>query len=339
MNPLRSLSIQRLDGRLLLLDQRLLPQEERWIDCSAPPDCVSAIQGLAVRGAPAIGVAAALCLGCLAARGASEAELRAAAADLRAARPTAVNLMFAVDRMLGALASGTEALVAESEAIWAEDVALCEGMAERGAALIQDGEGLITHCNTGGLATAGVGTALGAIRRAHEQGKRVHVFVDETRPLLQGGRLTTWELLRLGVPHTLITDSMAPLILRDGRAQRALVGADRVAANGDFANKVGTYGLAVACDWHGVPFHVVAPSTTVDLSCPSGAHIPIEQRAPAEVHGVTGSHGQIRWAPEASPVYNPAFDVTPARLVSSLVLEDAVLSREALSAGALGKRG
>lgn len=317
--------------RLLLLDQRLLPNEERWIDASDPADCVRAIQGLAVRGAPAIGVAAAASLACLARRGADEGALRAAASALRAARPTAVNLMWAIDRMGRALPRGRDALVAEAEAIWAEDVALCEGMASHGSALIADGEGLLTHCNTGGLATAGVGTALGCIRRAHESGKRVHVYVDETRPLLQGARLTAWELGRLGVPYTLITDSMAALALRDGRAQRALVGADRIAANGDFANKVGTYGLAVACAFHGAAFHVVAPWTTVDLDCPDGAAIPIEQRGADEVRG----YRDTRWAPEGCGVDNPAFDVTPARLVTSWVLDSGVLD----SADALVRQG
>lgn len=335
MVDLSSLSLRTRGGRLLLLDQRLLPGEERWIDASDPADCVDAIRGLAVRGAPLIGVAAALSLAALAQTGARTERLEAAAGALRSARPTAVNLMWAIDRMRAQIPRGAEALVAEAEAIWAEDVALCEAMAERGAALIQDGEGLLTHCNTGGLATAGVGTALGVIARAWALGRRVHVYVDETRPLLQGGRLTAWELVRLGVPHTLITDSMAPLLMRDGRVQRALVGADRIARNGDFANKVGTYGLAVAADWHGVDLHVVAPWSTVDLSCPDGGAIPVEQRDPDEVRGVSGSFGRVRWAPPESPAYNPAFDVTPARLVRSLVLDRAVLDRDALGAGAL----
>ena len=220
---------------------------------------------------------------------------------------------------------------AEAHAIFAEDVRLCEGMAEHGAALIQDGEGLLTHCNTGGLATAGIGTALGVIRRAHVQGKRLHVYADETRPLLQGGRLTAWELQRLGIPATLITDSMAALLLRDGKVQRVLVGSDRVAANGDFANKVGTYGLAVQAHFHGVPFHPVAPFSTVDLACPNGAAIPIELRDAAEVRG----YGPLRWAPEAMPAWNPSFDVTPVDLVTSLVLDRGVYTAAELKAGAL----
>jgi len=326
MNPFESLGL-RHDGRALwVLDQTQLPDEELWLDGSEPVAMIALIQRLAVRGAPLIGVAAAACLGTFADRGASASEYSAACAALRAARPTAVNLMWAMDRMRAATEPS-----AEAHAIFAEDVRLCEGMAEHGAALIQDGEGLLTHCNTGGLATAGIGTALGVIRRAHEQGKRLHVYADETRPLLQGGRLTAWELQRLGIPATLITDSMAALLLRDGKVQRVLVGSDRVAANGDFANKVGTYGLAVQAHFHGVPFHPVAPFSTVDLACPNGAAIPIELRDAAEVRG----YGPLRWAPEAMPAWNPSFDVTPVDLVTSLVLDRGVYTAAELKAGAL----
>ena len=326
MNPFESLGL-RHDGRALwVLDQTRLPDEELWLDGSEPVAMIALIQRLAVRGAPLIGVAAAACLGTFADRGASASEYSAACAALRAARPTAVNLMWAMDRMRAATEPS-----AEAHAIFAEDVRLCEGMAEHGAALIQDGEGLLTHCNTGGLATAGIGTALGVIRRAHVQGKRLHVYADETRPLLQGGRLTAWELQRLGIPATLITDSMAALLLRDGKVQRVLVGSDRVAANGDFANKVGTYGLAVQAHFHGVPFHPVAPFSTVDLACPNGAAIPIELRDAAEVCG----YGPLRWAPEAMPAWNPSFDVTPVDLVTSLVLDRGVYTAAELKAGAL----
>jgi len=328
MLPFNSLGL-RHDGRTLwVLDQAQLPDAEVWLDGSDPAAMVALIQRLAVRGAPLIGVAAAACLATFAERGASAADYAAAGAALRQARPTAVNLMWAMDRMKAAADP-----VAEAQAIFAEDVRLCEGMAEHGAALVQDGEGLLTHCNTGGLATAGIGTALGVIRRAHEQGKRIHVYADETRPLLQGGRLTAWELRKLGIPSTLITDSMAALLLRDGRVQRVLVGSDRVAANGDFANKVGTYGLAVQARHHGVPFHPVAPFSTVDLACPDGAAIPIEQRDPAEVRG----YGTWRWAPEGMPAWNPSFDVTPVGLVTSLVLDRGVFATEELKAGVLTK--
>jgi methylthioribose-1-phosphate isomerase len=328
MNPFKSLGL-RHDGRTLwVLDQTQLPDAEVWLDGSDPDAMIALIKRLAVRGAPLIGVAAAASLATFAQRGASATEYAAAGAALRGARPTAVNLMWAMDRMKDADDPGREA-----QAIFEEDVRLCEGMARHGAELIQEGEGLLTHCNTGGLATAGSGTALGVIRRAHEQGKRIHVYADETRPLLQGGRLTAWELKKLGIPSTLITDSMAALLLRDGRVQRVLVGSDRVAANGDFANKVGTYGLAVQARFHGVPFHPVAPFSTVDLACPNGAAIPIEERDQAEVRG----YGTLRWAPEGTPTWNPSFDVTPVDLVTSLVLDRGVWSAAALRSGALGQ--
>jgi len=326
MTPFESLGLKH-DGRTLwVLDQTQLPDSEVWLDGSSPEAMVALIQRLAVRGAPLIGVAAAACLGTFAKGGASATEYAAACASLRAARPTAVNLMWAMDRMKDATSP-----MAEAQAIFEEDVRLCEGMARQGADLIQDGEGLLTHCNTGGLATAGIGTALGVIRRAHEQGKHLHVYADETRPLLQGGRLTAWELRRLGIPSTLITDSMAALLMRDGKVQRVLVGSDRVAANGDFANKVGTYGVAVQARYHGIPFHPVAPFSTVDLACPNGAAIPIELRDASEVRG----YAKLRWAPEAMPAWNPSFDVTPVDLVTSLVLDRGVFSAGDLRAGAL----
>jgi methylthioribose-1-phosphate isomerase len=327
----------RMDGeRVLLLDQRRLPDEERWIDATEPAVMEDCIRTLAVRGAPLLGVAAALCLGLLARSGCSPEAFRSAAALLRAARPTAVNLMAAIDRLTGSLVddelSGVDEVAMD---VFLDDVARCEAMAQHGAALIEDGTGVITHCNTGGLATVGLGTALGVIHRAHAQGKRVHVYVDETRPLLQGGRLTAWELRHLGIPHTLITDSMAAVVLRAGRASRVLVGSDRVARNGDFANKVGTYSLAVAAAHHHVPFHPVAPWTTVDLSCPDGDAIPIEQRDPDEVRGASGSFGSVRWCPRETEAFNPSFDVTPVALVTSLVTDRGVFSREQLRAGAL----
>lgn len=318
MKPFESLGL-RYDGTTLwVLDQTRLPHEELWMDGTTPSTMVNLIQRLAVRGAPLIGVAAAASLACCVERGASPQEIEAARIALRASRPTAVNLMWAMDRMKKAVDP-----IAEAEAIFDEDVTLCERMADHGAALLGEGEAILTHCNTGGLATAGIGTALGVIRRGFEQGKVSHVFVDETRPLLQGARLTTWELKRIGIPCTLITDSMAAILLRDGRVSRVLVGADRVAANGDFANKVGTYGLAVLAAHHGVPFHSVAPHSTVDLACATGANIPIEQRDADEV--------RREWSPEV-PVFNPAFDVTPAALVTSLVTDRGVVDAASLAA-------
>ena len=328
MNPFESLGLKH-DGRTLwVLDQTQLPDAEVWLDGSDPAAMIALIKRLAVRGAPLIGVAAAASLATFAQRGASASGYAEACAALRAARPTAVNLMWAMDRM-----KVSTTPVFEAQAIFEEDVRLCEGMAQHGAALIQDGEGLLTHCNTGGLATAGIGTALGVIRRAHEQGKGIHVYADETRPLLQGGRLTAWELKKLGIPATLITDSMAALLMRDGKIQRVLLGSDRVAANGDFANKVGTYGVAVQARFHGVPFHPVAPFSTVDLACPNGAAIPIEERDQAEVRG----YGTLRWAPEGMPTWNPSFDVTPVDLVTSLVLDRGVFSADELRSGVLAK--
>lgn len=337
MKAIESLGL-RYDGRRLwVLDQTQLPDREVWLEGGDPDAMLGHLQRLSVRGAPLIGVAAALSLACFAERGAAEREVRAAAERLRAARPTAVNLMAAVDRMLDAAAPHYDAdrMVAEGEAVFDEDVALCEAIAARGAALIADGDAILTHCNTGGLATAGIGTALGVVRRAAERGARVHVYVDETRPLLQGARLTVWELARAGIPHTLITDGMAAILMAAGRVQRVLVGADRIARNGDVANKVGTYALAVAAHHHGVPFHPVAPWTTVDLDCPDGSRIPIEQRPPAEVRGARGSFGAVRWTLEDVPIFNPAFDVTPVALVSALVLDRGVLTREALLDGGL----
>jgi methylthioribose-1-phosphate isomerase len=328
MTPFESLGLKHDAHTLWVLDQTQLPDAEVWLDGSDPNAMIALIKRLSVRGAPLIGVAAAASLATFAHRGASASEYAVACAALRAARPTAVNLMWAMDRMKNA----TDPL-AEAQAIFEEDVRLCEAMAIHGAALIQDGEGILTHCNTGGLATAGIGTALGVIRRAYEQGKRIHVYADETRPLLQGGRLTAWELKRLGIPSTLITDSMAALLLRDGKIQRVLVGSDRVAANGDFANKVGTYGVAVQARFHGVPFHPVAPFSTVDLACPDGAAIPIEERDPAEVRGF----GSLRWAPEGMPVWNPSFDVTPVALVTSLVLDRGIYTPDQLRSGALNR--
>lgn len=306
MRNLSSLGLKVEDKRLFALDQTLLPSEEKWIECRHPDEMAALIRRLAVRGAPLIGVAAALSLGNFLEHGASDAAFRAAALRLREARPTAVNLMWAVDRML---AAGTPA---EAERIFLEDVALCEALANRGAALVESGDGLLTHCNAGGLATAGVGTALGVIIRAHQQGKRVHAFVDETRPLLQGARLSAWELRKHGVPHTLICDSMSAALMARGKVSRIFVGADRVARNGDAANKIGTYGLAVIAKHHGVPFYVVAPRTTFDETCATGAEIPIEERSHSEV--LIGSAAELAW--------NPAFDVTPRSLITGLVFDD-----------------
>jgi methylthioribose-1-phosphate isomerase len=328
LRDLTSLGLKTEGGRVLVLDQTRLPDTEVWLDGSSPGAMVELIRRLSVRGAPLIGVSAALSLAAHADGGASREALEEACTALRAARPTAVNLAWAMDQMRAVLHAGGD-LVRKAESLFEEDAAFCERMASHGAALVGHGEGILTHCNTGGLVTAGIGTALGVIRRAHEQGKGIHVWVDETRPLLQGARLTTWELARLGIPHTLITDGMAASVLASGRAQRVLVGADRIARNGDFANKVGTYALAIVARHHGVPFHPVAPWSTVDLSCATGKSIPIEQRPAQEVRG----YAETRWAPPEVSVFNPAFDVTPVALIESLVLDRGVFSRAALAQG------
>jgi methylthioribose-1-phosphate isomerase len=310
-----SLSLRFSEDRLELLDQTLLPFIEHWIDATDPAACIEAIQKLKVRGAPLLGVAAACSLAA-----SRPADFEEVAMALRKARPTAVNLMVAVDRILACWQSkGEGALVEEACAIFDEDALLCHKMAEAGAVLIEDGENIITHCNTGSLATAGVGTALGVIKLAALQGKQLHIFVDETRPLLQGARLTTYELQKAGIPHTLITDSAAAFLMQQGRVSRVLVGADRIARNGDFANKIGTFSLALAAHYHQLPFHCVAPHTTLDLELATGADIPIELRAGSEI----SSH------PEVS-VWNPAFDITPARLVTSLILDTGVFRPEQL---------
>lgn len=323
----------RWDGcRLEVLDQTRLPDEEIWLDGSQPRIMASLIHRLAVRGAPLIGVAAALSFACALGTGANDAVLLEDWKILREARPTAVNLAWAMDRLRGIWEhEGREAAREAALAIFHEDVALCEAMARHGLTVFEGIEAVLTHCNSGGLATAGVGTALGLIRRAWEAGKISHVYVDETRPLLQGGRLTAWELARLGVPFTLITDSMAAILMREGRIQRVLLGADRIAMNGDFANKVGTYGVAVQARFHGVPFHTVAPWSTVDTACPSGQTIPIEHRDGREVRGF----GSLRWAPEGCAAFNPSFDVTPVELLTSMVLDRGVFTRDQLNAGVL----
>ncbi|HZX40890.1 MAG TPA: S-methyl-5-thioribose-1-phosphate isomerase, partial [Myxococcaceae bacterium] len=304
-----------------------------WLDGSEPGAMVGHIQRLSVRGAPLIGVAAALSVGAAAERGADAATLRSAIARLREARPTAVNLASAMDRLRAVLDAGGGAtdLVRTAEAIHDQDVAACARMGDLGADLLRPGEQLLTHCNAGALATAGIGSALGVIHRAHARGLDVHVWVDETRPLLQGARLTAWELGRLGVPYTLVTDGMAGTLFRAGKVSRVVVGADRIARNGDVANKIGTYAVAVLARAHGVPFHVVAPWSTVDLDCPSGDAIPIEERAADEVRGARG----VRWAPADARVVNPAFDVTPASLVTSLITERGVVEAGSLAAGGL----
>ena len=326
-------------SKLLLLDQRRLPTEEILFSCDSAAEVVAAIRDMVVRGAPAIGVSAAygVALSALAHAGMDGVrtghDLRQRMAGdlvtLRHARPTAVNLAWAVDRCERVLeahaATGAgetaAALVAEAEVMRDEDIATNRAMGRHGAELVRDGATVLTHCNAGALATAGYGTALGVIRAAREAGKRVSVVADETRPLLQGARLTAWELSKDGIPVTLIADVAAASLLREGSIDLIVVGADRIAANGDVANKVGTYPLAVLAREHGVPFTVAAPLSTVDLSMPEGSCIPIEERSADEVLTCFG----VSVAPPNVRVRNPAFDVTPARLIAAIITEMGVL--------------
>ena len=335
MQTLRTTSLQVRDNQLWILDQQALPQQKNWLPAHDVPQLIDHIHALRVRGAPLIGLSASLLLALLAEAGASRDALAQALAVLRAARPTAVNLMNNLDRMKQALAQEDFVVALSHEALRLveEDRQLCDSIAEAGSALVKPGSRLLTHCNTGGLATAGVGTALGVIARAHQQGKVASVWVEETRPLLQGGRLTAWELGELAIPYRLITDSMAASLMASGQVDAIWVGADRIAANGDVANKIGTYSLAVLAHYHQIPFYVAAPYTTLDRQCASGRDIPVEQRAASEVTGVAGSFGSVQWAPEAAAVYNPAFDVTPAALISGWVLDTGAVSPDEVKAG------
>ncbi len=305
---------------LRLLDQRRLPFEETYVDCASADDVAGAIRDLVVRGAPAIGIAAAW--GVVLAARKDPDRLDDAWALLRAARPTAVNLMWALDRMRR-VGTDVDALAREAQAIQDEDLAANRRMGELGAALLGDGAGVLTHCNTGSLATAGYGTALGVIRAGFAAGRIARVYAGETRPWLQGARLTVWELLRDGIPATLIADSAASHLMKTGAVQWVVVGADRIAANGDTANKIGTYQLAIAARHHGVKFMVVAPSSTVDMATAEGDDIDIELRSPDELLG----YGGRRTVVEGAQAWNPVFDVTPASLIDAIVTERGVVER------------
>ncbi len=318
-------------GVLRLIDQTRLPGESIEIECRDVPTVWEAIRSLQVRGAPAIGVAAAYgaVIGARSGGPVRDA-LAQAAATLRTSRPTAVNLFWALDRMEAAASSAgpeidekdlLDRLLEEARRIEAEDRAMCRAIGRHGADLVEPGQGVLTHCNAGGLATVDYGTALAVVFAAHERGTPFRVFADETRPLLQGARLTAWELARRGIPVTLICDSMAAQVMREGKIQLVVVGADRIAANGDVANKIGTYSVALLARAHGIPFYVAAPSSTFDLSLSDGSAIPIEQRDPREI-----THGFGRpTAPEGIDVYNPAFDVTPANLIAGIITEKGII--------------
>lgn len=328
-----------VEGTVRLIDQTRLPEELVVLDLAEVEAVAEAIRSMRVRGAPAIGVTAALGMA-LAARAAAAAPdrdaflacLEAAAARLKETRPTAVNLFWAIDRTVAAARESPQTdpaalaarVEAEATSLLEADIAINRALGRHGAALLPEAATVLTHCNTGSLATVGYGTALGVIRAAVEMGKKLQVVVDETRPRLQGMKLTAWELLRDGIPATLIADNMAGWLMRQGKIDAVVVGADRIAANGDTANKIGTYATAVLARAHGLPFYVAAPVSTIDLALPTGEAIPIEERSPEEVTHITAGERRVRLAPEGVQVYNPAFDVTPAELITALVTERGV---------------
>ena len=320
-------TIQWLNGAVVMIDQTRLPREEQYVTCTSYQQVAEAIRSMVIRGAPAIGVAAAMGVALGMQQGGPE-DFEGICQTLAATRPTAVNLFWGIERMRRIFESLhgrpleeiRAELVREAQQIRLEDIAINECIGRNGAPLVPDGRTVLTHCNAGALATAGYGTALGVIRAAAASGKKIDVFADETRPFLQGARLTVWELQHDGIPTTLITDNMAGHFLHSGRIGCVIVGADRIAANGDVANKIGTYSVAVLAKENQVPFYVAAPISTLDLSLASGDQIPIEQRA---AHEVTHLHG-IPVAPQGTAVQNPAFDVTPNRYVTAIITERGV---------------
>lgn len=325
------------NNSVVLIDQNALPLAEISIVCRSYQEVISAIKDLTVRGAPAIGVAAAMAaaLGAVSLPVLPQELFRRKfyriCDEIAQARPTARNLFWALERMRkcldDTLLSGRKnvvrELVSEAKRIYAEDIAINHQMGKNGSVLIADGDNILTHCNAGALATAGYGTALGVLRAAREQGKKLHVYVDETRPVLQGARLTAWELKKEKIPATLITDNMAGFLMQQGKIDKVIVGADRIAANGDTANKIGTYSLAVLARAHGIPFYVAAPLSTIDVSLKTGSAIPIEERSGTEVTHFR----KVQTAPDGTKVYNPAFDVTPAKYISAIITEQGILKK------------
>lgn len=325
------------NNTVVLIDQNALPLAERYVACKSYKEVISAIKELTVRGAPAIGVAAAMgvALGSLGLPSLSPKEFRrklfVICDEIAQARPTARNLFWALERMKKCLdqtkrvnqRNVVKELINEAKRICSEDIEINRQMGKYGSPLLADGDDILTHCNAGALATAGYGTALGVIRAAHEQGKKLHVYVDETRPVLQGARLTAWELKKEKIPFTLITDNMAGFLMQQGKIGKIIVGADRIAANGDTANKIGTYSLAILAWAHRVPFYVAAPLSTMDVSLKTGAAIPIEERRNEEVTNFKG----VRSAPAGTKVYNPAFDITPAKYITAIITEKGILKK------------
>ncbi len=324
---LESLAIKYQDGVLTVLDQQALPTQEIWVTCHTIDDMCACIKSLKVRGAPLIGIAAVLSLAQYATHGASVDDIKQAIKTLIATRPTAVNLKNYMDTVLRHLKQDVNVVGDIAKAIFLEDVELCDKMALQGASILPADATVLTYCNTGSLATAGCGTALGVIKKAFELGKIKHVYACETRPLLQGARLTAWELEKANIPYTLICDNMAATLMQQGIIDAALVGADRIAMNGDTANKIGTYHVAILCQYHHIPFYVVAPHTTLDKDCMNASEIVIENRDPQEVKGYLN---KITWAPIQAEVFNPSFDVTPGELITRLIFDKGVFKANEL---------
>jgi methylthioribose-1-phosphate isomerase len=334
---MRFKTIEWKGDRIRLLDQRKLPQEVRYLECKDASSVAQAIRSMAIRGAPVIGVTAAMGIALAAKKiqsrrpGDFRERIEKVCNQMRATRPTAVNLFWAIDRMKGILAQVHSCGIDETRAnleeeairIYEEDIEVNRKIGANGKILIRDGSGVLTHCNAGSLATAGYGTALGVIQAAWAEGKRFRVWVDETRPLLQGARLTAWELVQQKIPTMILTDNMAGWLMKKGEINLILVGADRIARNGDTANKIGTYGLAVLSRWHNLPFYVAAPTSTIDITLTHGKDIPIEERAPDEV---THFHGK-RITPKGVKVFNPAFDVTPHFLIQGIITEKGIIRK------------
>ena len=327
--PLKTIDLK--DEKVVILDQTLLPNEVRYIECETIECTAQAIKRLSIRGAPAIGVAAAFALALTALKNVNKSreaiikELEKAYDIIHSTRPTAVNLFWALDRVMKVARSSEkpcEAVVKEALRIYHEDIAMNKKLGYYGAELIEDGDVILTHCNAGALATAGYGTALGVIRAAWEQGKRIKVIARETRPLLQGARLTAWELVEEGIPVTVICDSSAGLVMRKHGVTKVIVGADRIASNGDTANKIGTYSLAILAREHRIPFYVAAPTSTIDLNIKSGEEIPIEYRDEKEIIYFNNK----RIVAEGAEVLNPAFDVTPAKYISAIITEKGLIA-------------
>lgn len=334
IKDMNAMGLKLKNGQLSILDQSVLPDSVKWLDVHTPEQMAIIIKTMKVRGAPLIGVAAGLSLALFALKThLDDGAIQEAALLLNNARPTAVNLKYAIEVVTQAVASGSKEQVAQAAIrLFDEDVKTCERLAQYGASLMADGDGVLTHCNAGALATVGVGTALGVLTAGFNNHKSIRLFLDETRPLLQGARLSSWELSQQAIPHTLICDNMAAKLIASGQIQKIFVGADRIALNGDTANKVGTYGLAIVAQHHGVPFYIVAPRSTIDRHCRNGNDIPIEMRPNDELDLYSVVKRQSDPYVRA---WNPSFDVTPVELITGIILETGIYTQETMHSDTL----